>query len=271
MLHSINSNSTSIKKYLEQLIKKRHLLIILTKREFKTKYNQTFLGLSWIVIQPILVVAIYTAFFKYMMKLNTYNVPYPQYVLSGLVLWYLNSGVISKCMTGLLESRELITKVSFPKIIILIAKIIPVIFECLLLLILAVIFMITTKKTIQLNVFTSAFYFLEVLLFSFSIGLLLSLVVIKFRDVLHFVPFVINFGIWLTPVFYSFESVPDSYKNYLRFGNPLVIPLEGIRDAFFGNKGISMESAILFFIFISLLISALAVFIKFEKRLSENI
>lgn len=271
MLHSINSNSISLRKYLEHFIKKRYLLVILIKREFKTKYNQTFLGLSWILFQPLLVVTIYTVFFKYMMKLNTYNVPYPQYVLSGLILWYLNSGVISKCMSGILESRELITKVAFPKIMILISKTIPVVFECLILLIVAIVFMIATGNAIHFNILTSVFYFLEVLLFSFSIGILLSLIVIKFRDILHFIPFVINFGIWLTPVFYSFESVPDSYKNYLRFGNPLIIPLEGMRDAFFGNKGITIESLLMCLIIVSLFILALTVFIKFEKRLSEYV
>lgn len=271
MQSSINNISQEVNSYLKLLIQKRYLLIILTKREFKTKYNRTLLGLSWILVQPLLVVSIYTIFFKYMMKLNTYDVPYPQYVLSGLILWYLNSGVITKCMIGLIESRELITKVSFPKIIILISKVIPIVFECLLLLLFAVVFMLVTKNTLHLTIFTSVFYFLEVLVFAFSIGILLSLITIKFRDLIHIVPFIINFGIWLTPIFYAFESVPDNYKNYLRYGNPIVIPLEGMRDAFFGQRGITLESFLVFLLSVVFLILSIVVFIKFEKRITENI
>lgn len=271
MPNVINNKPTSVKSYVIQLYQKKFLLYILIKRELKIKYSKTFLGLGWVFIQPVIVVAVYTLFFKNMLKLNTYDVPYPQYVLTGLVLWYLSTGIISKSMHALFESKDLVTKVSFPRMIVLISKITPVIFECLILLLISVITIIFTQHKINLNMLTSMFYFIDVIFLSCAVGIMCMMITLKFRDFVEIIPFAINFAIWLTPVFYAFGSVPDKYKNLFRFGNPLIIPLEGMRDAFFGNTGITTEA---FFVFIGTVIFfviSLVIFIKFEKRIIEKL
>lgn len=271
MLNVIDNSPISFKSYLIQLYQKRYLLYILIQRELKIKYSKTFLGVGWVFIQPVLVVAIYTLFFKNMLKLNTYDVPYPQYVLTGLVLWYLSTGIISKCMHALFESKELISKVSLPKIMILISKIAPVIFECLILLIISVIAVIFTQHKTSLNMFTSIFYFIDVVFLSFAIGILSAIVALKFRDFLELIPFAINFAIWLTPVFYAFGSVPDNYKTLFRYGNPLIIPLEGMRDAFFGGVGITGEALLIFISTVIFFVISFIIFVKFEKRIIEKL
>jgi lipopolysaccharide transport system permease protein len=271
MLKLISNTPLNFQAYLTQVFQKKYLLYILIKRELKIKYKKTFLGLSWVLLQPLLVVTVYTLFFKNMLKLNTYDVPYPQYVLTGLVLWYLSTGIISKSMHALFESKELISKVSFPKILILITKITPVIIECVILLFLSVFAVFFTSNQISLNILTSLFYFIDVIILSFSIGIICALIALWFRDFAEILPFIINFAIWLTPIFYAFGSVPDNYKNFFRYGNPLIIPLEGMRDAFFGSNGITSEALFTFLITAILLLISVTVFVKFEKRITEKI
>lgn len=271
MSQIINNQPVSLKIYIQKLFSNSYLLSILIKRELKIKYSKRFFGLGWVFLQPALVVTVYTLFFKNMLKLNTYDVPYPQFVLTGLVLWYLSTGIISKCMYAFFESKELISKTNFPKIIILISKVAPVILECFALLLLSVIVVAYSQKQFSLSMLSSVFYFIDVLIFSLAIGIICSIITIRFRDLLEVIPFAINFAIWLTPIFYTFESVPDAYKNLFRFGNPIIIPLEGLRNALFGNAGITLEAFLIFIITIVVFIASFIVFVKFEKRISSNI
>jgi lipopolysaccharide transport system permease protein len=267
----ISNTPYSLKIYWQKLIQNHYLITTLTKRELKVKYSRTLIGIGWVLLQPLVVVLIYTVFFKNLIKLDTENIPYPQFVLSGLVLWYLFTGIIGKCSYALLESGDLIQKVSFPRIIVLFSRSIPVAIECLGLLVITLITLPFSDQQISLYTLSTLFYFLEVVIFAFSIGLIASIVVLKYRDLAHAIPFVINFGIWLTPVFYSASIIPDSYKNIYRFTNPLALAMEGIRGGLFLHQGISIASWLSFLTGLLLLFISFSVFVKFEKRIVENL
>ena len=272
MANKIISNKPySMNAYLEKLSKNSFLITVLSKREVKIKYSRTFLGLGWVIIQPIIVVAIYTLFFRDFIKLDTGSIPYPSFVLTGLVLWYLFTGLISKCTYALLESTDLINKVSFPRIIILISKSIPIIIECLILLILACLMVAFSPQKLGINALSVLFYFFQTAILSFAFGLLFSIMVLNKRDLAHAIPFLINFGIWLTPVFYSVSIIPEEYKQLFRYGNPLTLSIEGLRGALFYNQGISGASWILFIGSCFLLLVSFIIFVKFEKRIVESL
>lgn len=267
----INNKPYSISNYWKILKKDGFLIRVLAKRELKVKYSRTFIGIGWLFLQPLIVVAVYTIFFRNLIKLNTDDIPYPAFVLSGLVIWYLFTNILSKCAYALVESSDLINKVSFPRIIILISKIMPIILECFILLVFAFIIVWLTQTTITLNSISALFYFILAVILSFSLGIMVSILTLKYRDLVHAIPFIINFGIWLTPVFYSISIVPDDYKNVFRFGNPLTIILEGLRGALFLNQGISATSWLLFILSCLLLVISFFIFVKFEKKIVENL
>ncbi len=261
----------TIKNYLQKLANNGYLIRVLATRELKIKYSRTFFGIGWVILQPLVVVTVYTVFFKNFIKLDTQQIPYPQFVLTGLVLWYLFTGIISKCSHAILESSDLISKISFPRIIIVFVKCIPIILECFVLLIICFIVLFATKTGMGINSITSIFYFIQTTILAFSIGLFCSILALKYRDLVHAIPFVINFGIWLTPVFYSSNIVPAEYKDIFVYCNPLALSLEGMRGAIFHNSGISLPMLILFIITISLFIVSFYTFVKFEKRIVENL
>jgi lipopolysaccharide transport system permease protein len=267
----INNSPAGLKAYLTDVRKKIYLIKILVKREFSVKYTNTFLGLGWVFLQPLVVVSIYTLFFKNMLKLNTYNVPYPQFVLSGLVLWYLFTGIVGKCAHVFLESAELISKIAFPRIVLLLAKIVPVIVECFILLVITIVLTCILQREVHIKMIFCFFYFLQVLIVALAIGILVSVLALKFRDFIPAVPFILNFAIWLTPIFYAPNSIPEEYMSFFRYGNPLFIPLEGIRALLFNQSPFIGDSLVYVVIWSLFLIGAVHVFVKFDKRIVENI
>ncbi|MCC6371006.1 MAG: ABC transporter permease [Bacteroidia bacterium] len=244
---------------------------MLSVRELKIKYSRTLLGIGWFFLQPLVVVIVYSIFFKYLVHINSDNIPYPSFVFSGLVLWYLFAGIISKSTFALIESADLIHKVSFPRLIILISKIVPVILECLILLILLFVITLFSGQPPGFLALTSIFYFVQTFILSFAIGLFCSTIALKYRDIAHGIPFVINFGIWLTPVFFPLSIVPFPYKNYVFYLNPLASAIEGLRGAMFFNTGVSLTSLLMFVIYGFLLAVSFFYFIKFEKKIVENL
>lgn len=267
----ISNKPYTISAYWRKLVQSSYLIKVLAKRELKIKYSKTLIGIGWVFLQPLVVVAVYTIFFKNFIKLNTEDIPYPQFVLSGLVLWYLFTGIVSKCVYALIESGDLITKVAFPKIIVLFSKTIPVFMECFVLLLLAFVIVAFTHAGMGGNAVFVLFYFVQTALLAFGIGMVCSIVVLKFRDLAHAIPFIINFGIWLTPVFYSVSIVPQSYKAIFRYANPLALSIEGLRDSLFNNQGLSLLPLVLFSGTLLLFIISSLIFIKFEKRIVENL
>lgn len=267
----ISNKPYTVKSYLRKLIANGYLIKTLSVRELKIKYSKTFFGIGWVILQPLIVVAVYTIFFKNFIKLNTQEIPYPQFVLTGLVLWYLFTGIISKCTYALIESQDLIYKVSFPRIIILFSKCMTVIIECFALLVIAFIVLLFTNQKIGFYSSTALLYFTQTLLLSFSVGMICSIIVLKYRDLAHAIPFVINFGIWLTPVFYTVEIIPQEYKNLFLYGNPLALAIESLRASIFYNQSVSPAMWMLFIISCLLFFISFFIFVKFEKRITESL
>lgn len=267
----ISATPYTVSGYWNKLVKYAFLIRVLALREVKIKYSRTFIGIGWMLLQPLLVVVVYSIFFKYLIKINSGNIPYPQFVFSGLVLWYLFTGIIGKSTFALIESADLIQKVAFPRLIVVIAKIFPAVLECLLLLVLLFIVSLISGQSPGFNWFLSVFYFVQILIFSFAIGLFCSTIALKYRDLAHAIPFVFNFGIWLTPVFFPISIVPAPFNDYLSLLNPLAGAIQGLRGVVFYNSGVSFISMLNFVIYTLLLLLAFYYFVKFEKKIVENL
>jgi ABC-type polysaccharide/polyol phosphate export permease len=107
--------------------------------------------------------------------------------------------------------------------------------------------------------------------FSFGLGIILSTIALKFRDAAHSIAFVFNFMIWLTPVFFPLSIIPNEYRNWLLICNPLASIIEGLRGALFFHQAIKMQSFVLFILASFLLFLSFYYFVKFEKKIIENL
>lgn len=230
----ISAKPDSTIEYCQKIWQYRSLIFTLAKRDLKIKYAQTFLGLAWTLVQPITAVAVYSVFFSMVLNFEA-NYPFILFVLSGILIWGLFNYIFSQGSTVLNQNQELIKKNYFPKIILHLSKILIGLVEFSITLIVLVFLLIFFQIEPQLKIILAPLVLIPLILFSVGLALIMSAATIKKRDLTHIVPFLVNFGIWLTPVFYPVSLIPDAYKNFIFF-NPIASIIQLFRWCLFGDS-----------------------------------
>lgn len=237
--------------YLKKIWQHKALIVTLAKRDLKIKYAQTALGLAWTVLQPLVAVIIYTIFFAGLMNFKTTE-PYILFVLSGILLWNLFNYIFAQGSSSLTQNQDLIKKLAFPKIILPLSKILLSLVEFSITLGLLIALMFYYNLPLRWSMLLAPFILLPLILISFGLALILSAATIQKRDLFHIIPFLINFGIWLTPVFYPVSLIPEKYASFL-FINPIASILQLFRWSLFGealNPYVLIGLSLSFLIFI---------------------
>lgn len=210
---------------------------MLTIRHISVRYKQTAIGIAWVLLQPLVAMAIFTIIFGYFAKLATSGVPYPIFVYSALVLWMLFSEGLSRAGTSLIADEKLITKVYFPRLIIPIAAVGSawIDFAISLGVLLPLTYLYGLKPTWSLLLLPLAMVVTMVL--SAGVGMLLAAMNVKYRDFQYAVPFLIQIWLYASPVVYSTSIVPESVRPYY-YLNPMVGLIELSRFAVTGQGSI---------------------------------
>jgi lipopolysaccharide transport system permease protein len=216
----------------------RGLLYFLTWRDLKVRYKQTFIGIAWVVFQPIVTMVIFTVFFGNLLKIPSDNVPYPIFVYTGLLFWQFFSGGLTEVSTCLSANKNIITKIYFPRLLIPISIIFTKFID----------FMVAAVVLIGLMVYfhyTPSLVGLLVLpilaLISFAttlgLGLLFTSVDVKYRDIKYILPFFIQILLFVTPVIYP-SSIAGRYSKLLAL-NPMTGVISTARAALLGTTPIN--------------------------------
>jgi len=208
----------------------RELLFFLIWRDLKIRYKQTALGISWIVLQPVLSVAIFSVIFGYLLKVPSYGVPYPVFVYAALLPWNYFANSLSQSSTSLVDSANLITKVYFPRMIIpmtaVVSGLVDFVISFLVLTVLMIVYGFFPSVTV---VFLPLFIILAAFT-SLGFGLWLSALNIQYRDVKYLVPFLLQVWFYATPIIYGTGLIPERFRFLLNI-NPMVLVVEGFRWA----------------------------------------
>jgi lipopolysaccharide transport system permease protein len=214
----------------------RELLWFLTLRDVKLRYKQTALGVAWAVLQPLFTMAVFTVFFGKLGKLPSDGKPYALFVLAALLPWQLFAYALTQSSNSLVAEQRLITKVYFPRLIVPIASVLSGLVDFLVAFGLMVAMMAAgpvfgwfsvtpTAAVLAIPIFT-----LFAVLTALAVGLWLSALNVKYRDVRYTIPFLTQFWMFLTPVAYAASLVPPPYR--LLYGlNPMAGVVEGFRWA----------------------------------------
>jgi lipopolysaccharide transport system permease protein len=219
---------------LGQVWKYRELLAFLAWRDIKVRYKQTYFGVAWAVLQPLFMMLVFSLFFGRFAKLPSDGLPYPLFTLCALLPWQLFQYSLSQSSNSLVKSESLIKKVYFPRLVIPIAAVIDgmVDFGVALLLLIAMMFFYGFTPTLNI-VFLPLFVLLATLA-ALSVGVWLSALNVKYRDVRYTVPFLTQLWMFATPVAYSSSIVPEKWR--WAYGlNPMVGVVEGFRWALLGR------------------------------------
>jgi len=213
----------------------RELLYFLVWRDVKVRYKQTVVGVAWVILQPLVTTAIFAVIFGRFAGLPSEGVPYTVFVFAALVPWQQFSGALSRAASSLVVSSNLLTKVYFPRLIVpMAAAVVGVVDLAVSLAILAglmVWYGITPSWAVLLVPVLAAL----ALFVAFAIGLWLSALNVKYRDVQQVVPFLIQAWMFASPVAYSAGIIPAGKWRLLYELNPLVGVIQGFRWALFGT------------------------------------
>jgi lipopolysaccharide transport system permease protein len=212
----------------------RELLYFLVWRDLKVRYKQTALGMAWVVLQPLLMTLIFTFVLGKLVKVPTNGVPYPLFAFAGLMLWTFFSGAISIIGNSLVANAHLITKVYFPRLIIPIAAIIARLVDLSIGFVILFGLILCYRVTLTPRLLMALPLILLSALLALGFGMWTSAVNVKYRDVGHALPVLIQLWMFVSPVVYGLNLVPPRWRLAYSM-NPLVGLIEGFRAALFGK------------------------------------
>lgn len=209
----------------------KDLLYFLTLRGIKARYAQSILGVSWAIIQPLFSTIVFTLVFGGLAKVDSDGMPY--FLFSYLALWPWNyfSGTLTESANSLIQNANMITKVYFPRMVLPLSAILSKLLDFLIAFVVVIGLLIYFRVTPGWGLVILPVLILQLLMTSLGIGMFLSALAVKYRDVKHALSFIVQLLLYAAPVVYSTNAVPEEYVPYYIL-NPMVGVIEGFRAAF---------------------------------------
>lgn len=212
-----------IKIGLSELWQYRELFYFFSWRDIKVKYKQTFFGFAWAVLQPLLMMMVFSYFFGKILKVPSDDLPYPVFVFSGLLLWNLFSAGISNSGNSMITNSNIIKKIYFPRLIIPLSSVIVALFDFLMALIIYAAILIYFRISFRIDKFLLFFplsIFLTVIA-TLGTGCFLAALNVKYRDVRYVIPFLLQALLFITPVIYPVSIFNNSWAKFIMALNPM--------------------------------------------------
>jgi len=262
----------SEKNYWKDLWRYRELFYFLSWRDVLVRYKQTVIGIAWSVIRPFLTMVVFTIVFGKLAKLPSEGIPYPLLVFTALLPWQFFANSLAEASTSIIGNANMLTKVYFPRIVIPATSIIVSLMDLLISFVMLLFLMAWYGFTPGLRAFILPLFLILACAASFGVSLWLSALNVKYRDFRYVVPFIVQFGLYVSPVGFSSGIVPERWR-FLYSLNPMVGVIDGFRWALLGEDmalywpGIILSTAITAVI----LVSGFKYFRKTEKIMADVI
>ncbi len=219
---------------LRDLWQYRDLLYILTMRDIKVRYKQTLLGAAWAIIQPLFTMLIFTLFFGKLAGMPSDGIPYPIFAYAGLLPWTFFSNAVTNSGNSLVGNSNLITKIYFPRMIIPMASVAAGLLDFVIAFGLLVVLMFYYGVGLSINLLMLPVLLVLTSLLAIGVGMWMSALNVKYRDIRYALPFLIQLGMFASPIIYPLSLVPEKWR-WLMALNPLAGQIEAYRSAFFGK------------------------------------
>ena len=248
----------------------RELFYFLTWREIKVRYKQTMLGAAWAIIKPVLMMVVFTLFFGNLMKVPSQGIPYPIFSYAALLPWTMFAESITRSSNSLVQDRNLVQKVYFPRLVMPLASILsPLVdFAIAFIILIGMMFYFGYPPTIQM-LWLPAFIILAMMA-ALGVGLWLSAINVQYRDVRYATPFLVQLWLFASPVIYSSTLLPERFQAIYGL-NPMAGVIEGFRWALLSTEPPGSLITVSVIIVILLLISGAFYFRRMEKTFADVI
>ncbi|MGE0471034.1 MAG: ABC transporter permease [Nitrospira sp.] len=249
----------------------RELGYALIWRDLAVRYKQTAIGVAWVILQPLIMMLIFTAVFGRMAKVPSDGVWYPVFSLTALLPWTYFSQAVSRGGESVVANGRMVSKIYFPRLWLPIAMVISPLVDFALSMVLLFGLLIYAGIPLTWKVVTLPVFILLAMLTALGISLFTSAMNVKYRDVGHAIPFVIQIWMFLTPIVYPVSLVPEHWR-WLYGLNPMAGVIEGFRWALLGRTApdpvIMMESAAVLAVVV---MAGLVYFRRTERRFADII
>jgi lipopolysaccharide transport system permease protein len=247
----------------------RELLGLFARRDVSVRYKQSFVGIGWAVIQPIMTMLIFTIIFGRFAKLPSEGIPYPVFTYCALLPWNYFARSLGDSSDSLVASSNLITKVYFPRLILPLSKVVAGLIDFAIAFIILILMLLWYRIVPTAGLLLLPLFMLIAMISALGVGLWLTALNVKYRDVKFIVPFLTQFWLYASPVAYSITIVPPKWQ-WIYSLNPMVGVVEGFRWALLGKSPPNVEMMLISFACVlALLVSGLFYFKKMEQTFAD--
>jgi len=254
---------------LQGLWQYRELLYFLVWRDLKVRYKQTVIGVGWAVFQPFISMIIFTLIFGKLAKIPSDGLPYSLFVYSALLPWNYFASALQRCVASVVGDAPLISKVYFPRLILPLAGTVSGLADFLVSFVLLLGMMAFYRIGVSLSILTLPFFLLLALSTALAIGLWLSALNVRYRDIGYTIPFIVQVWMYASPIVYPVSMLPEKY-HFLYSLNPMAGVIEGFRWALLGKQSpdfwvMSISAAVV----LILLVGGLVFFRNMERTFAD--
>ena len=261
------------KNYWSDLWRYRELFVILAWRDLSVRYKQTIIGIAWAILRPFLTMLVFTVIFGRVAKLpSDGNAPYALMVFAAMLPWSLFSTSLSEASNSLIVNTNLISKVYFPRLIVPTATIVTAFVDFLISFVILLGLMVYYQFAPGWHMLLLPLFILLTLFASLGPGLWITALNVKYRDFRYIIPFVVQFGLYISPVGFSSSVIPEKWRLTYSL-NPMVGVIDGFRWCILGSDSpIYWPGFILSFVIVTFFIwLGVSRFIKMEKTFADLI
>jgi homopolymeric O-antigen transport system permease protein len=247
----------------------RELLYFLTWRDVKVRYKQTLLGAAWAILQPLLTMLIFTLLFGRFAGIPSEGIPYPLFAFGGLLIWTFFSNSVTNSGNSLVASANLLTKIYFPRMLIPAAAIGAGLVDLLLAFVVQIALMVYYQVRVTWAITMIPLLVLLTTMLALGVGMWLSALNVKYRDIRYAIPFLIQLWMFASPIIYPLGMLPAKWQWVLML-NPLTGIIQNFRVALFANQNFDWKSlAVSAVITILILVYSTFSFRRMERHFAD--
>jgi lipopolysaccharide transport system permease protein len=250
------------RQYWRDLWRYRELLYFLAWRDILVRYKQTVAGVSWAVIRPLLTMVVLTVVFGTLAKMPDGGVPYPLLVFCGMLPWQFVATAIAESGNSLITNAPLISKVYFPRLAIPVSSLVTSLVDLLVSGAMLALLMAWFGVAPGPRVLFVPLFLLMAIATAFALGVWLSALTVKYRDFRFIVPFIVQFGVYISPVGFTSDVVPGEWRRVYAL-NPMVGVIDGFRWSLLGRSTLDLTSLL---ISVAIVIALLATGVRYFRQ-----
>lgn len=253
----------------KKMINFHFLLTNLIKREIATRYKQSILGYFWVIINPLSQMLVMTFVFTKIFRVQTWNIPYPLFVYAGLLPWILFTQSLSHSTNSIVGNLSLVKQIYFPREVLVLATILAKIVDFFLASIVFIIFMLYYRQPFHFSILWFVPIFIIQFVLTFGLSLILSAFNVFYRDVQYLLNLILLLWMYLTPIYYPVEMVPDKFR-FIYSLNPMSVLINAYRHIVFKGTSPKLTSlGIAFLVSLVVFLVGLKIFKKLENLFAD--